>query len=65
VAGRQSQCKESLITLKPVLDLGPNSWDSTCQFWPLTPICKIKRHGKGQRKEIYYMVGDMLWQKAE
>jgi hypothetical protein len=28
----------------------PNSWVSTCQIWPLTPKCQIKRHGKGRER---------------
>jgi hypothetical protein len=37
---------------------GPNSWDSTCQGWSLLPLHQIKRHGKEQRKEVYYSAWD-------
>jgi hypothetical protein len=32
-----------------------NSWYSSHQVQPLALICQIKKHGEGQRKEIYYM----------
>jgi hypothetical protein len=43
----------------------PNSWDSTCQVHPFDHIYPIKRHDKGQRKEIYYKDGQMLWKEVE
>jgi hypothetical protein len=32
---------------------GPNSWDSTCQVQPPTPIHQIKRHGEGKERRLH------------
>jgi hypothetical protein len=60
----KNKTKQNMIgnmTLKPEFwTPDSKSWDSTCQLWPLTPICQIKRHSEGQRKEVCYRAVDML-----
>jgi hypothetical protein len=34
---------------------GVNSWASTLSGLSLAPTHQMKRHGEGQRKEIYYI----------
>jgi hypothetical protein len=39
--------------LKFLVGRRPKLLGSTCQIWPLSPVCQIKRYGEGQRKEVY------------
>jgi hypothetical protein len=52
------------VILKSVLGPRPKLLESTCQFWPLAPICQIKRHGEGQKKEVYYVTWAYCRKKA-
>jgi hypothetical protein len=41
---------------------GPNFWAPAYQIQPLAPIQQIKNHGERQRKDIYYITWDTLWE---
>jgi hypothetical protein len=42
-----------------------NSWNFTCQVYPLAPIHLIKKHDEGQRNKFYYAAWNMPWEEAK